>query len=57
MTLVDLAYGLLDQGEEIDVYFSEKLRPITIQNNLGIGIILPIRWDGEMEESVVVIEA
>lgn len=58
MALVDLTYGLLDKGEEIDVYFSEKLRPIAIRNDLGIGIILPIRWDGsDMEESVVVIDA
>lgn len=58
MALVDLTYGLLDKGEEIDVYFSEKLRPITIQNDLGVGIILPIRWDGsDMEEGVVVVDA
>lgn len=60
MALVDLTYGLLDKGEEIDVYFSEKLRPITIRNELGVGIILPIRWDGadgSGMEDVVVVEA
>ena len=29
-------------------------RPITIENDLGIGIILPIRTDGELEDSVIV---
>lgn len=52
--LVDITYGVIDEGEEIDVYFNGKNRPITIENDLGIGIILPIRTDGELEGSIIV---
>lgn len=52
--LVDITYGVIDEGKEIDVYFNGKNRPITIENDLGIGIILPIRTDGELEGSIIV---
>lgn len=52
--LVDITYGVLDEGEKINVYFNGKNRPITIENDLGIGIVLPIRTDGELEGSVIV---
>lgn len=56
MALVDITYGILDEGKEIDVYFNGKLRPITIQNDLGVGIILPIRYDSESLEDVTIVE-
>lgn len=52
--LVDITYGVINEGKEIDVYFNGKNRPITIENDLGIGIVLPIRTDGELEGSVIV---
>ena len=55
--LVDITYGILDEGEAVDVYFNGHLRPITIQNDLGIGIVLPIRYDGEEYPDAVVIDA
>lgn len=33
--------------KEINVYFNGKNRPMVIQNDLGIGMILPIRADGD----------
>lgn len=57
MALVDITYGILDEGKEIDVYFSGKFKPITIQNDLGIGIILPIRYESGTLNDVIVIEA
>lgn len=57
MALVDITYGIIDEGEETTVYFNGKLRPLTIQNDLGIGIVLPIRWDGEEPEHVAIIDA
>ena len=57
MALVEITYGILDEGEEIDVCFSGNYRPLTIKNDLGIGIILPIRYDGEPDADYVVIEA
>lgn len=52
--LVDITYGVIDEGGKIDVYFNGKNRPITIENDLGIGIVLPIRTDGELEGSVII---
>ena len=57
MALVDITYGILDEGEKITVYFGGNYKPLTIQNDLGIGIILPIRYDGEPDADYVVIEA
>lgn len=57
MALIDITYGVIDEGEETTVYFNGKLRPLTIQNDLGIGIVLPIRWDGEEPEHVAIIDA
>lgn len=57
IALVDITYGILDEGEETTVYFNGKLRPLTIQNDLGIGIVLPIRYDGVEPEHVAIIDA
>lgn len=57
MSLVDITFGIINDGNEIDVYFNGKNRPITIENDLGIGIILPIRGDGEYIEGATIIEA
>lgn len=57
MALVDVTYSILDEGEEIDVWFHGKLRPITIKNDIGIGVILPIRYEGDLTEDCVVINA
>lgn len=57
MALVDITFGILNDGNEINVYFNGKNRPITIENDLGIGIILPIRGDGEYIEGSAIIEA
>ena len=57
MALVEITYGILDEGEEINVWFGGTYRPLTIKNDLGIGIILPIRYDGEPDADYVVIEA
>lgn len=56
MALIDVTYGVLDKGDEIDVYFVGKNRPIAIENDLGIGIVLPIRADGEYLEGSVIVE-
>ena len=57
MGLVDITYGIIDDGKAIDVQFNGKLRPLTIQNDLGIGIILPIRYDSDTLEGSVIIDA
>ena len=57
LALVDVTYGILDEGKEIDVLFNGKLRPITLKNDLGMAIVLPIRYDGDHTQPKVVIEA
>lgn len=57
IALVDITYGVIDEGKEIEVYFNGKNRPMVIQNDLGIGMILPIRADGDyLEEGSIIIE-
>jgi hypothetical protein len=57
MALVDITYGVIAQDQPTDVYFNGKHRPLTIKNDLGIGIILPIRHEGDPNEEYVVVEA
>lgn len=57
IALVDITYGIIDEGKETTVWFHGKLRPITITNSLGIGVLLPIRYEGTPDEGTVVIEA
>lgn len=54
MALVDITYGVIDNGKETDVLFNGKLRPLTIQNELGIGIILPVRLDVDTEDVTII---
>lgn len=57
IALVDITYSVIDEGKEIKVYFNGKNRPMVIQNDLGIGMILPIRADGDyVDVDSVIIE-
>ena len=57
IALIDITYGILDEGEPVTVLYNGKHRPLTIQNDLGMAIVLPIRYDGEHDEEYYVIEA
>ena len=57
IALIDITYGIIDEGKETTVWFHGKLRPMTITNSLGIGVLLPIRYEGTPDEGTVVIEA
>lgn len=54
VALIDITYGILDEGQEVDVWFLGKHRPITIQNDIGVGIVLPIRYEGEHPEWTII---
>lgn len=56
VALIDITYGILDDGQETIVLFNGQYRPLTIKNDLGIGIILPIRYDGGPDGQSNVIE-
>lgn len=54
--LVDVTYGILDDGEETAVYFNGHNRPLTIKTEFGCGLILPIRYESAELDGVTVVE-
>ena len=55
--LLDITYGIIDDGKEVTTYQTSSARAMTIENDIGVGVIMPVRIDGEPEEGVIVIEA
>ena len=56
--LIDITYGIINNGEPAMTYHpdGEKM-PLTIQNDLGICMIMPVfMHDGEPDESHIIIE-
>ena len=48
LPLVDITYAIIDDGGEATVYHKEgSLTPMTIQTDIGVCIVLPIRFDGD----------
>ena len=46
--LLDITYSIIDDGGEVSIFHEEgSLRPMTIKNDIGVCIILPIRYDGD----------
>ena len=56
MGLVDITFEILNEGKSINIYFKGIHSPMVIENDLGIGLILPIRGDGDYLEGSVIIE-
>lgn len=57
MGLFDITCSVIDDGGGATVYYSDdKYRPITITNDIGIAMVLPIRLDSDPEDSMVVVE-
>lgn len=59
--LFDITYRVIDNGGEVDVYHKEgnNVSSITIENELGICMVLPVRCDAEFieENQITVINA
>lgn len=57
--LVDITHGIIDDGKEAIVYHvSGNGKPMTITTDIGVCVIMPVRYDGNPEdEGIVVIEA
>lgn len=58
VSLIDISYGIINDGEPALTYHpdGEKM-PLTIQNELGICIVMPVFiHDGEPDESHIIIE-
>lgn len=57
--LLEITYNIIDDGGEVTVYHSggTGASPITIENNIGYCVIMPIRYESEPDDGVVIIEA
>ena len=55
--LVDITYGIIDDGQSATVYYFGKQRPMVIKNDIGIALVLPIRGDGEFLQEATIINA
>ena len=57
MMLLDSTFGIIDDGKEVTVYHENNtLRPLTIKNDIGICVIMPVRIDDPEEDGLVIIE-
>lgn len=55
--LIDSTFGVINDGNKATIYCEPvSNRPITITNDLGICVIMPVRIDGELDDGTVVIE-
>lgn len=55
--LVDITYGIIDDGKEAIVYHVKNARrPITITTDIGVCVVMPVFIDGEPEGVVVKVE-
>ena len=59
IALVDCTYGVIDDGKPVTVYHNgDRFGRLTIKNDIGVCLILPIRYDGDPEaDNYVVIDA
>ena len=57
--LVDISHSIIDDGKEAIVYHvSGNGKPMTVTTDIGVCVIMPVRYDGNPEdEGIVVIEA
>ena len=55
--LIDSTFGVINDGNKATIYCEPvSNRPITITNDLGICVIMPVRIDGELDDGTIVIE-
>lgn len=56
--LLEATYAIIDDGGEVAVYHSggTSASPITIENEIGYCVIMPIRYEAEPDDGVTIIE-
>lgn len=55
IALIDSTYGIIDDGKEATVYHVNGPRTsLTIKNDIGVCVIMPVFIDGALDDSVVV---
>lgn len=54
--LIDSTYGIIDDGSEVTVhYISNSHRPLIIENNIGMAVVMPVRYESEeYNESIII---
>ena len=56
--LVEATYGVINDGGEVTAYhIPDSMRPLTLKNDLGIAVIMPLRYESEPDDGVIIIEA
>ena len=52
MGLIDISYSIIDNGEPALTYHPDGVRmPLTIQNDLGLCIIMPVKFEEDPDET------
>jgi hypothetical protein len=56
--LLDATFGIIDDGQPVLVYKAKgRNKPMTIRNDIGICLVMPLRYDGDPEkDGKIVIE-
>ena len=58
IALIDSTYGIINDGKEATVYHvGGARRSMTIENDLGLCVVMPVFIDGDPEEGIVIIDA
>lgn len=52
--LLDKAYSIINDGEEVEVYYSGKRDALIIKNNIGIAGICPINLKGDIGSKIII---
>ena len=57
--LFEATYAIIDNGEKAKVYHSggTGASPITIENSIGYCVIMPVRYEAEPDDGIVIIDA
>lgn len=56
--LIDITFGIIDDGKPVTVYHDKNNphTPITIQNELGVCVVMPMRMDELNGETIIDVE-
>ena len=53
--LLDLTYSIINDGRDAIVYHVEGSgRPITITTDIGVCVVMPVRLDEDMDDSIII---
>lgn len=49
--LIDISYGIIDNGQPALTYHPDGIKmPLTIQNDIGLCVIMPVKFEGDPED-------